>query len=124
MQVLLIVFFGAMEFGQFLYIRHAFQAAARDAARAASLPSATNATVLAAATGTLAQASVQLNAAWYTVSDVSSDVTSVPSGDRVQVTIATTYDQVPNACRPLVQVFGKGIGTGKVMAGTCTMVKE
>ncbi len=48
----------------------------------------------------------------------------IPSGDRVEVCISTTYDQIPNAFRPLYQMFGKGIGTGKPMAGACTVVRE
>ncbi len=133
MQLLLIVFFGCIEFGQYLYIKHAFQAAARDAARAASLPSATSASVLSVATSTLMQANVTLNSSWYQVYDVSSDgststavsdVTSVPSGDRVKVQISTTYDQVPNAFRPLYQMFSRGVGTGKPIVGTSTVVRE
>ena len=135
MQVLLAVFFGTVEFGQYLFIKHAFQAAARDAARAASLPSATSLGVQTAAANTLMQANVTLDPSWYKVYDVSpdgtssvtvTDVTSVPSGDRVQVSISTTYDQVPNAFRPLSQLFpGKGIGgSSKPIAGTCTMVRE
>jgi Flp pilus assembly protein TadG len=131
--VLLSVSMGAVEFGQFLYIRHAFLAAARDAARAASLPSATSPTVLAVATSTRAQANVTLDSSWYTMNDVSSDgtvvtpvtdVTTIPSGDRVQIIISTTYGQIPNAFRPLYQIFGKGIGSNKPMLGECTVVKE
>ncbi len=133
MQLLLTVFFGVVEFGQYMYIKHAFQAAARDAARAASLPSATTAAVQSVAATTLMQANVTLDTGWFSMADVSSDgstsvsvtdVTSVPSGDRVKVSIATTYDQVPNAFRPLYQMFHKGIGTGKPIAGTCTVVRE
>jgi Flp pilus assembly protein TadG len=133
MQLLLVVFFGCVEFGQYLYIKHSFQAAARDAARAASLPSATTASVQAKAASTLLQANVTLDTSWLTLCDVSSDgststtvtdVTSIPSGDRVQVKIATTYDQVPNAFRPLYQLFHQGVGTGKPIAGTSTVVRE
>jgi len=133
MPALLIVSMGMVEFGQFLYIKQAFQAAARYAARAASLPSATNQTVQDGATKGLGQANVSLDTSWLTMNDISpdgssttsvTDVTSIPSGDRVQIQISTTYDQIPNAMRPLYQIFGKGIGPGKPMVGTCTMVKE
>ncbi len=133
MQVLLAVSMGVVEFGQFLYIRHAFQAAARDAARAASLPGATQSGVQAVAAATLMQANVTLSSAWLSCYDISADgtstttvtdVSSIASGDRVKVLISTTYDQVPNAMRPLYQIFGKGIGPGKAMVGNCTMVKE
>lgn len=133
MQVLLIVFFGAVEFGQYLYIKHAFQAAARDAARAASLPTATAGSVQTVAANTLMQANVTMSSGWYQLYDVSSDgststavsdPTLIPSGDRVQVQIVTTYDQVPNAFRPLFQIFRKGIGTGKPISGSATVVRE
>ncbi len=131
--LLMLVSLGVMEFGQFLYIRHAFEAAARDAARQAGLPSATQAVVVSTATATLAQANVTLNAAWLQVYDVPAaggagtpvaNVTQIPSGDRVEVSISTTYDQVPNAFRPLYQMFGKGIGNGKPMAGASTVFRE
>ena len=133
MQVLLIVCFGTMEFAQFFYIRHAFQAAARDACRQAGLQSATQSGVVATAAATLTQANVTLNPSWLTVYDVSvangtttqvSDCTTIPSGDRVEISIATTYDQVPNAFRPLYQIFGHGIGAGKPLAGTSTVYRE
>ena len=131
--VLLIVLFGVIEFGQFLYVRHAFQAAARDAARQAGLASATQAGLTATAAAALLQANVTLNASWLTVYDVPaaggtgtavSDVSTIPSGDKVEVVISTTYDQVPNACRPLYQLFGKGIGSGKAVAGDATAMRE
>jgi Flp pilus assembly protein TadG len=133
MQVLLLVFFGSIEFGQYLYVKMAFQAAARDAARAASLATATEASVQAVATTTLAQANVTFNSGWFQAYDVSSDgstvtavsdLSTIPSGDRVKIVISTTYDQVPNAFRPLYQMFGKGIGPGKPMVGNSTVVRE
>ena len=132
MTVLLAVSMGVIEFAQFLFIRHAFGAAARDAARLAGLPSATQAAVVAQAAATLQQANVTLNTGWLQVYDVPvggtplavSDVTFIPSGDRVQVSISTTYDQVPNALRPLYGIFHKGIGTGKPVAATSTAYRE
>jgi Flp pilus assembly protein TadG len=135
MPVLLMVAMGVIEFGQFLYIRSAFQAAARDAARATSLPGATQTAVQNVAIATLAQANVVPPdiTQWMTIVDIpvsggsgtaTTDVTTIPSGDRAQVTITTSYYQVPNAFHPLHDIFGKGISSGKQVSGVCTVVKE
>ena len=133
MQVLLIVVMGAVEFGQYLYIKHAFQAAARDAARQAGLESATQQKVIDRAAATLGQANVAMQAGWFQAYDVStdgatatavSDLSTIPTGHRVKVVINTTYGQVPNAMRFLYGIFGKGIGPTKPIGGTCTAVRE
>ena len=133
MTLLLILSMGVIEFGQFFYIRHAFGAAAREAARQAGVESATNAGVQAVAAATLMQANVVMDSSWFQAYDIPptggpgtpvTDLSTIPTGDRVQITIATTYGQVPNAFRPLYQLFGKGIGSAKPIAGTCTTVRE
>src|SRR5580765_7874887 len=83
--VLLTVSMGMVEFGQFLYIKHAFNSAARDGARAAIVSTATQAKVVSAITATLQQANVTYNSSWLTITDVTtgatvSDVSTVASG--------------------------------------------
>lgn len=133
MVLLLVVSMGTVEFGQYMYIKHAFQSAARDAARAAAVDSATTAGVRAVAARTLTEANVTLNPGWYTVYDIPaaggagtavSGPEQVPSGDRVQIQIVTTYGAVPNACRPLYGIFGVGIGPNKPISGIATAVRE
>jgi Flp pilus assembly protein TadG len=128
--VLLFVVLGVVEFGQFFYIRAAFAAAARDVARASCLQTAVQTDPVTRATATLAQANVTFNPSWMTIVDatnsnaVVTDVTAVPYGDQIVVTITTPYGSIPNAYRPLYAFTGHGIGSGKVCAGVCRMIRE
>jgi Flp pilus assembly protein TadG len=128
--VLLYMVLGAVEFGQFFYIRHCFVAAARDAARAASLATAVQTDPATKATSTLAQANVTFNSSWMTIVDITNsnstvtDCSAVSAGDKLQVTIQCPYSQIPNAFRPLYQMTGHGIGAGKTCLGQCEVIKD
>jgi Flp pilus assembly protein TadG len=127
--LLMFIAMGMVEFGQYFYIKHAFEAAARDAARASILATATSSSPATAATYTLAEANVTFNSSWLTIYDTTTsstvtDVTTVAAGDILQVQISTTYDQIPNVLRPLYSMTGQGIKNGKPMLGQCTMVRE
>jgi len=129
--VLLWVAMGMVEFGQFLYMKQAFNAAARDGARVASINTGTQAKVVAAVTAGLQQANVAYNASWLTITDLTTgtavtDITSVTSGDSLRVTVSVNYDQIPNVVRPLYTMTATrfGIKNGKPITGTCTMLKE
>jgi len=121
---------GIAEFGQFFYVRHAFEAATRDAARFAIPGSAKQGDPAAAATATLAQAGITFNASMMTIIDCSnwngtvSDVSGIQSGHILSVYMQATYSALPNAYRPLSSFSGAGIGSGKVITCQCTMVKE
>ncbi len=129
LSVLLFVTFGMVEFGQYYYVKHCFEAAVRDGSRVAILPSASQAQMLATMTTTLQQANVTFNASWLTVTDQTAgttvtDVSQIPIGDQVQFTLSATYASIPNAMRPLYSLSGKGIGPGKVLTATCVTIKE
>jgi Flp pilus assembly protein TadG len=123
--------FGLVEFGQFMYIKHCFEAAARDATRVAILSSSTQTQVTAALTSTLSQANVTYNSSWLTITDLGptstgsvSNVATVPAGDEIQLVLSAAYSTIPNAVRPLYNMTGYGISGNKVVVGECTMVKE
>ena len=127
--LLMFIAMGMCEFGQYFYIKHAFEAAARDAARASILATATSSSPTTAATYTLSEANVTFNSSWLTITDTTagttvSDVSTVPAGDILQVQLLATYDQIPNVMRPLDSMTGQGIKNGKPMLGQCTMVRE
>jgi Flp pilus assembly protein TadG len=129
LNVLTWVGMGMVEFGQYFYIKHAFEAAARDGARQATLPSATQTAVTSAITSTLQQANVTYNSSWLTIKDLTSnttvtDISTVSSGHTVQLTLSVNYDQIPNVVRPLYSITGKGIKNGKPMTGLCVVLKE
>jgi len=123
--------FGLVEFGQYMYIKHCFEAAARDATRVAIMGNATQAQVTSALTTTLAEANVTYSSSWLTITDLGpsttgavANVAAVPMGDEIQLTLSATYSSIPNAVRPLYQMTGVGIGSGKHVVGECTMIKE
>jgi Flp pilus assembly protein TadG len=128
--VLLFVVLGMAEFGQYFYIRNAFQAAARDVARACCLATAVQTDPVTRATATLSMANVTFNSSWMTIVDVSNsnstvtDCSAVPVGDKILVTIQCQYNLIPNAYRPLYAMTGKGIGNGKMCTGISERIKE
>jgi Flp pilus assembly protein TadG len=131
MPIFLALAFGLVEFGQYMYIKHCFESAARDAARVASLATATQTQVTTTLTNTLAQANVTYSSSWLTITDLGptgsgsiSNVANVAMGDQMQFTLSANYSSIPAAVRPLYQLTGAGIASGKVVIGECTMVKE
>jgi Flp pilus assembly protein TadG len=127
--VMLSVAMGMVEFGQYLYIKHAFNSAARDGARTAILSTSTQSKITSAITTTLAQANVTFNSSWLTITDLTTsttvtDITTVSSGDTIQVALSVNYDTIPNVVRPLYAMTGQGIKNGKKMTGSCAMLKE
>lgn len=128
--VLLYVAMGTAEFGQYFYIRSCFEGAARDAARAAILQTAQQSDPATKAAATLKQANVTFNASWLTIVDytngsaVVTDVSQVPFGHTLIVTIQVQYSLIPNAFRPLSTMTGFGIGTSRICSGQCQMIKE
>jgi Flp pilus assembly protein TadG len=123
--------FGLVEFGQYMYIKHCFESAARDATRIAIMSTATQTQVTTTLTNTLSQANVTYNSAWLTITDLGpagsgavANVANVAMGDEIQLTLTATYSAIPNAVRPLYSFTGVGIGSNKTVTGECTMVKE
>jgi Flp pilus assembly protein TadG len=131
MPILMAMAFGLVEFGQFMFVRHAFESAARDAMRVAVMSTATQAQVTSTLTSSLAQANVTYNSSWLTITDLGpsstgtvGNVASVPMGDTMKLTLSTTYSALPNAVRPLSSTTGVGVSAGATVSGICTMVKE
>lgn len=130
LQLLLWLCMGMAEFGQYFYIRSAFQSAARDVARASILSTAVATDPVTTATRTLGFANIVFNPSWMTIQNVTgtpytvTDVSTVAPGQVLQVTIQVTYNLIPNVYRPLNQITGQGIKNGKLMIGQCTMIRE
>jgi Flp pilus assembly protein TadG len=129
--VLLSLAFGLVEFGQYLYIKHCFESAARDAARVAVLSSATQAQVTSVVSSTLLQANITYSSSWLTITDLGpsgsgtvSNIANVPAGDEMQFTLSTNYSAIPNVVRPLSSMTGIGVKSTTNVVGMCTMVKE
>jgi Flp pilus assembly protein TadG len=135
-QLLLFLTFGMVEFGQYMYIRHAFVSAVRDGARVAILPTTTTQTPIDnAISRTLSMAGVMnYSSSWLTLTQSSDGVnysacpgpSNVNSGDAISLSLSTTYSALPLALRPLSAITGNhwGIGTAKLVTATATMVRE
>lgn len=118
--ILLFLAFGTVEFGYFFYVKHNVQAAAREGARAAIVPSATNADVTAAVQQMMQAAG--LGSSGYTTSITNTagttlTVSTATAGTAIKVTVNCNWSQV--GLRPLGL-----IGTSKVVTGATVMRKE
>jgi Flp pilus assembly protein TadG len=128
--MLLFLAMGMAEFGQYFYIKNAFEQAARDVARVSVMPGAVQADPTTTATRTLGFSKITFNSSWLTITDITStpvvvtNVSTVAAGHALTFSISTTYDTIPIVYRPLFKMTGQGIKNGKPMTGMCTMVKE
>jgi Flp pilus assembly protein TadG len=129
MPLLLAMALGMVEFGQYFYIKHTFESAARDGCRVAISSAATQSQVVARVTAVLSGSNITYNSSWLAMTDTTSnttvtDVATVPAGHFLKIQISTVYDQLPTVVRPLYAMTHAGIGTGKTVKGTTIMVKE
>ena len=122
---------GMVEYGQFFYVKNTFQQAARDACRESIRPDATRADPATAATRTLGAAGIAFQASWMTIVDLTaggtvvSDVSTVPAGDVLRVTLQTTYGSLPSAVRPLSSLSASaGIPSSRAVAASSAGLKE
>jgi hypothetical protein len=128
--LLLFLAFGMTEFGQYFYIRSAFEAATRDAARFAIPATAQQGDPAAAATRALAACNITFNSSWLIIIDLSAggtlitDVSSVPAGHLLIFSMTATYYQIPGACRPLYAFTGFGITNTKTVTAQTAVIKE
>lgn len=119
--ILLSLTFGTVEYGHYFFVKHAMQGAAREGARAAITPSATNATVTAAVNSSMSAAG--FNSSVYTVSirnatdTANLNVSGLAAGTGILVKVSCTWGTV--GLRPLGL-----IGSNKQVVGMTTMRKE
>jgi hypothetical protein len=98
-------------------VKHSLQGAAREGARAAITPTATNTTVTAAVTN--AMSTTGLGSSGYVALFSPGNVSAAAPGDPVTVTITCTWGTVGRGFRPLGL-----IGAGKQVRGVTVMRKE
>jgi Flp pilus assembly protein TadG len=126
--ILLALSFGTVEFGHFFYVKHTMQGAARDGARVAILPGATNTKVLAAVDQTMVSAgfinppgspiyTTTITNGQYgtTIGDVGHS--SVTTGTPIKVTVTAKWEKI--GLRPMNM-----IDKNKDVIGFTIMVKE
>jgi Flp pilus assembly protein TadG len=101
--ILLTLTFGSIEFGYFFFVKHSLQGAAREGARAAIVPDATNTKVTSAVAASLNAAGMNSSVTSldpkYVLTLTPSTISSATTGTSVSVQLDTTWGAV--GVRPL-----------------------
>ncbi len=119
MPLMLMLTFGAVEYGWAFYLKHSIGAAAYAASRAAIATGSTNAQVTAVATASLQAAG--LTAANYTVTTSPSTVAGQAAGTYMSVSVSCNWSTV--GISPLPQSMG-GLPANKQLTCTVLMAHE
>jgi Flp pilus assembly protein TadG len=117
--ILLMLAFGTVDYGYYIWLKSTFQNAALDGARAAVSPTATNADVTTAVSNFMTSAG--LANCGYTVTLTPSDVSSVAPGSNITVQVSTTWGNV--GTHLLGSAYG-GMSNIQPVSGSAVMVKE
>lgn len=115
--LLLTLSFGTIEFGCYFFVKHTLTGAAREGARAAIVPGATQAQVTSAVSNVMTAAG--LSNSGYTIVTTPSDITTSTTGSPITVTVQCTWGTVGNGYRPMGL-----IGAAKTVSGTAVMRDE
>jgi Flp pilus assembly protein TadG len=119
--ILLMLTFGAVEYGYALYIKHSLQSAAREGARAAIVAGAT-ATDVQNAVDSSMQASGFVQAKYTRPSAITpANWTSAAAGTTITVTVQTSWGTAGVSVLP---TYLGGISTTKTLQSATTMRKE
>jgi Flp pilus assembly protein TadG len=118
--ILLALSFGTIEFGYYMFVKHNMQAAAREGARAAIVPSAVTSDVTTAVANVMAAAGLTQSGYTTSITDTNGNtinVSTAAAGTAIKVTVQCSWGTV--GVRPLGV-----ISSSKVVAGTTVMRKE
>lgn len=119
--ILISLTFGCIEFGDFFYVKHTLQGAAREGARAGVMPSSANSDVTTAVTQSMTAAGFTATQYTILIRDVGDttniNVASQTTGTPILVKVQCLWSTV--GLRPLGL-----IGSGKLVIGMTTMRKE
>jgi Flp pilus assembly protein TadG len=117
--ILLMLSFGVVDYGYYLYLKNTFQGAALDGVRAAIPANATNANVTTTISNVMTAAGMQSSG--YTVTLTPSDVSTATAGSNVTVQISASWANV--GTHALGSAWG-GISNSKNVTAAAVMVKE
>jgi Flp pilus assembly protein TadG len=118
--LMLLLVFGLVEFGYFFHVKHTMAGAARNGARAAIRPTATNADVTTAVQQMMTAGGISTDKYTVAIEDTSGTavtLTSVAAGTNVAVRVQATWGAV--GVRPMSL-----ISSTRVVSGTVVMMKE
>jgi len=122
--ILLGLAFGVVEYGYYFYVKNNVQAAAREGARAAIVPSATYQNVLDAVSNVMTAAGLNNTGYAVTLTDTTGaavSLSSVAAGTSIKVSVQCTWGSV--GVHPLPEVLG-GMSPTKLVKGATVMRKE
>ncbi len=119
--LLMMLTFGAAEFGYFFYVKNVMAGAARNGVRAAIPSTAVNADVLSAVTTSMTSAGIRATAYTVTISPPDVSDSSVVAGTPITVTVSGAWGTV--GVTPLSGPLG-GIGANKQVTGVAVMQRE
>jgi len=117
--IILMLSFGVVDYGYYMYLKNTFQGAALNGVRAAIPATATNAIVTSAVSSAMTAAGLQSSG--YTVTLTPSDVSTAAAGSNVTVQVTATWGNV--GTHALGSAWG-GISASKAVTGTAVMAKE
>jgi Flp pilus assembly protein TadG len=122
--ILLGLAFGVVEYGYFFFVKNSVQAAAREGARAAAVPSATLQNVVDSVSSVMTASG--LNKTDYTVavtdtSGATINMATVAAGASIKVSVQCTWGSV--GVHPLPEALG-GLPPTKLVKGATVMRKE
>lgn len=122
--ILLGLAFGVVEYGYYFYVKNNVQAAAREGARAAVVPSATYQNVLDAVSNVMTASGLNNTGYSVTLTDTTGaavSLSSVAAGTSLKVSVQCTWGAV--GVHPLPEVMG-GMSPTKLVKGATVMRKE
>ena len=119
MPLLIMLSFGAAEYGDYFFVKNALVGAARDGARVAVPTAATEANVTTAVTNSLTAANIPV--ASCTVTTSPTNIATAAAGGSITVTITATWGTI--GISPLPVSMG-GISSTKQVVGSVVMIKE
>jgi Flp pilus assembly protein TadG len=117
--VLLMLTFGAVDYGYFFFLKNTLVGAAQAGSRAAAPNTALNSDVTTAVNNIMSSAGIASSK--YTITTSPTDITTAAPQSTVSVTVSTTWSQV--GFKMLSLPYG-GISSSKSIKGSASMVKE
>jgi Flp pilus assembly protein TadG len=117
--ILVMLSFGTVEYGYYIYVKNEMYGAASNGAQEASLDTCTDTSVATAVSNAMSNAG--LSHSGYTVTTSPSTVVGAASGTSMSVTVTLTWGNV--GVNPLPVALG-GISTSKQMTTTATMRRQ
>jgi Flp pilus assembly protein TadG len=122
--ILLGLSFGVVEYGYFMFVKHTVEAAAREGARAATVPAATSQDVTDAVANVMTAAGLSKTGYAVLTTDTSGNtlnVNTAAAGSSIKVTVQCTWGSV--GVHPLPEVLG-GMSPTKLVRGATVMRKD